>query len=93
VEEIISVDNDKLYQRTDLLYRTEEQIISVYKIKEHIFKASLKPEPQPSTAGTCVSAALPSSPDIPDISSDSTMSLTLTQHTFILKAKLLFICK
>jgi len=37
VETDVSVDSEKLYQQTDLLCGTEEQIISVYKIKEHFF--------------------------------------------------------
>lgn len=41
VEANISVDSENLYQRTDLLYRTEEKIISVYKIKEHFSKQAL----------------------------------------------------
>jgi hypothetical protein len=37
VEANVSVESEKLYQQTDLFYGTEEQIISVYKIKEHFF--------------------------------------------------------
>jgi hypothetical protein len=36
VEANVSVHSEKLYQWTDLLYGTEEQI-SVYKIKKHFF--------------------------------------------------------
>jgi len=37
VEANVSVDSEMLYQQTDLLCGTEEQIVSVYKIKEHFF--------------------------------------------------------
>jgi hypothetical protein len=33
----VFVDSEQLYQWADLLYGTEEQIISVFKIKEHFF--------------------------------------------------------
>jgi hypothetical protein len=53
-------------------------------------KQAFKPQPQPSTSGTYVSALLLSSPDNPDISLDNTLLLMLTQRTFTFKAEQIF---
>jgi hypothetical protein len=78
-EELISGKEQRsfiLEQQIMSIYKIKEQLqrerpkhmkdLTLKEMFQNASKQVSKPEPQPSTSGTCVSAAVLSSPDVPD---------------------------